>query len=200
MPSPPPASPLPPASPPPPFSPPPPPSPAPPPPPPPAPPSGPAATAVLLASAQATIASLQNDKNNLNLNTTGLKIGLGVLGGLLGLALLAALLAWLCCLPVAAAVPIIAAAAVPTASVLTQTPAVVDSAPPAAAPDNFKVRVFRPQFVEREEEFDERWAQTKVIPHYNVRRRPPARRGWPCRTRRGAGAERDPPLTADLRG
>jgi hypothetical protein len=60
------------------------------------------------------------------------------------------------------------AAVKPVASANTQTPAVADIIIPAPAPEPFKVRVFRPQFVEREEEFDEKWTQTKVIPHNNI--------------------------------
>ena len=67
-------------------------------------------------------------------------------------------------------VPVVAVGApvVPVSSNGTQTPAVADVIIPPPAAEPFKVRVFRPQFVEREEEFDERWTQTRVVPHYNV--------------------------------
>ena len=66
--------------------------------------------------------------------------------------------------------PVVAVGApvVPVSSNGTQTPAVADVIIPPPAAEPFKVRVFRPQFVEREEEFDERWTQTRVVPHYNV--------------------------------
>jgi hypothetical protein len=87
----------------------------------------------------------------------------------LAIALFLALLGWIidrfCCRkPGAMAL----APVKPVASANTQTPAVADIIIPAPAPEPFKVRVFRPQFVEREEEFDEKWQQTKVIPHYNI--------------------------------
>ncbi len=67
-----------------------------------------------------------------------------------------------------AAAVIVPPTVVPVSSAGTQTPAVADVIIPPPAAEPFKVRVFRPQFVEREEEFDERWTQTKTLPHYNI--------------------------------
>jgi hypothetical protein len=97
------------------------------------------------------------------------KIIIGVIAGVLSLLLLLLLLLWLLCRGAPAELP----RAKPSASCSTQTPAVADIIIPPTAPEPFKVRVFRPQFCEREEEFDEKWTQTHVIPHYNVRPAPP---------------------------
>lgn len=70
------------------------------------------------------------------------------------LGLLCWLLAYLCHWCCYAIVP--APRPKPQASASTQTPAVADIIIPPNAPEPFKVRVFRPQFCEREEEFDEK--------------------------------------------
>jgi len=125
------------------------------------PPSPPSALALAAAQAKADLAAAKDEAATLK--QWAIPVA-AVLAALLGLALLAWLISHFCC--VAGAV--MAAPMVPVSSCTTQTPAVADVIIPAPAPEPFKVRVFRPQFCEREEEFDERWTQTKVIPHYNI--------------------------------
>jgi hypothetical protein len=121
-----------------------------------------------LAVAQAAAANAANAARNLKapVLSTKAKIAVAVLAGILGLALLLLLLLSLCRRP--AGVVAMLPPPVSVKSMSTQTPAVADVIIPPSAPEPFKVRVFRPQFCEREEEFDEKWAQTKVLPHYNV--------------------------------
>jgi len=123
--------------------------------------------AVDFANAKALAASALADRDSARLKVKGTSwcIPVVVILAVLLAATCAALIYACCRRPTA----IMALAAVkPVASANTQTPAVADIIIPAPAPEPFKVRVFRPQFCEREEEFDEQWQQSKIIPHYNV--------------------------------
>jgi hypothetical protein len=123
--------------------------------------------AVDFANAKSAITSALADRDSARLKVKGTSWCIPVVVILAVLLFFTCLaLIYACCRRPTA---IMALAAVkPVASANTQTPAVADIIIPAPAPEPFKVRVFRPQFVEREEEFEEKWTQTKVIPHYNI--------------------------------
>ena len=126
-----------------------------------------AAVLAAQAAADSAVAGVKSDLSNSQAIAKAAVPAAAVLGGILGLVLLSLLI--LHCCP-CCAVPVVAVGApvVPVSSNGTQTPAVADVIIPPPAAEPFKVRVFRPQFVEREEEFDERWTQTRVVPHYNI--------------------------------
>jgi len=130
-------------------------------------PPTPSAVGAAFANAKQALSSALADRDQAKLNLKGMSWCIPVVIAL-AIALGLAIIGWIitCCCRKPAAMAL--APVKPVASANTQTPAVADIIIPAPAPEPFKVRVFRPQFVEREEEFDEKWQQTKVIPHYNI--------------------------------